>query len=423
MKNTNSNTFSMKDMAVNAKTASRVAAQLTTTEKNTLLNAIADAIEANSENIINENAKDIDAGRTKGLTQAMLDRLILTEQGVKDISSAIREIVALTDPVGDISSLSLRPNGIQVGKMRIPLGVIAMIYEARPNVTAEAAALCIKSGNAVVLRGGSEAIHSNLAIARCLHKVLTAHGCDKNVVSVIPDTSRSVIAELLKQKDTIDLVIPRGGEGLIRYVSENSQIPVIQHFKGVCHLYVDKYADLEKAVNILVNGKTQKPSACNAFETFLVHQGIATKFLPLAAKALVQSANVKVHACENSLSYFENGQLATIDDYHAEYLAQEIAVKIVANFDNAIAHINEYTSDHTEVIITQDISRSQAFIRQINSSVVMVNASSRFSDGNQLGLGSEIGISTSKLHAYGPMGLEALTTEKFVVYGDGQIRE
>jgi glutamate-5-semialdehyde dehydrogenase len=419
----NTTAFSMKQMATNAKVASRVAAQLTTTEKNTLLNAIANAIEANSENIISENTKDIDAGRAKGLSQAMLDRLVLTEQGVKDISAAIREIVALTDPVGDVSNLALRPNGMQVGKMRIPLGVIAMIYEARPNVTAEAAALCIKSGNAVILRGGSEAIHSNLAIANCLHKVLTEHSCDKNVVSVIPDTSRDIIEQLLKQKESIDLVIPRGGEGLIRYVSENSQIPVIQHFKGVCHLFIDKSADLTNAVNILVNGKTQKPSACNAFETVLVHQDIATEFLPLAAKALFESAQVKVHACENSLGYFEDGQLATNDDYHAEYLAQEIAVKVVESFDDAVAHINEFTSDHTEVIITQDISRSQAFIRQINSSVVMVNASSRFSDGNQLGLGSEIGISTSKLHAYGPMGLEALTTEKFVVYGDGQIRE
>jgi glutamate-5-semialdehyde dehydrogenase len=410
-------------MATDAKTASRVAAQLTTTQKNILLNAIADAVEANSASIISENNKDIEAGRQKGLSQAMLDRLVLTEQGVKDISSAIREIVALTDPVGDVSHLALRPNGMQVGKMRIPLGVIAMIYEARPNVTAEAAALCIKSGNAVILRGGSEAIHSNLAIANCLHNVLTEHGCDKNVVSVIPDTSRSVIEQLLKQKETIDLVIPRGGEGLIRYVSENSQIPVIQHFKGVCHLYVDKQADLDKAINILVNGKTQKPSACNAFETFLVHQDIASEFLPLAAKALSEAANVTVHACQQSLPYFDGGLLATDDDYHAEYLAQEIAVKVVASFDDAIAHINEYTSDHTEVIISQDISRSQAFIRQVNSSVVMVNASSRFSDGNQLGLGSEIGISTSKLHAYGPMGLESLTTEKFVVYGDGQIRD
>lgn len=415
--------FNMAAMAANAKTASRAVAQLTTLEKNALLNAIADAIEINSAKIISENSKDIEAGKAKGLAVAMLDRLVLTEQGIKDISSAIREIVALTDPVGDISNLSLRPNGMQVGKMRIPLGVIAMIYEARPNVTAEAAALCIKSGNAVILRGGSEAIHSNLAIADCLHQVLTKHGIDNNIVSVIPDTSRSVIEELLKQNETIDLVIPRGGEGLIRYVSENSSIPVIQHYKGVCHLYIDKCADVNKAINILVNGKTQKPSACNAIETVIVHQDIAEQFLPLAAKALADAANVKVHACEKSLSYFAEGEKATNDDFHAEYLAQEIAVKVVDSFNDAIAHINEFTSDHTEVIVTQDTSRSQQFIRKINSSVVMINASSRFSDGNQLGLGSEIGISTSKLHAYGPMGLESLTTEKFVVYGDGQIRE
>lgn len=415
--------FNMATMATNAKVASRVAAQLTTIEKNTLLNSIADAIEANSDQIIKENSKDIAAGREKGLAEAMLDRLLLTKQGIKDISGAIREIVALTDPVGDIANLSLRPNGMQVGKMRIPLGVIAMIYEARPNVTAEAAALCIKSGNAVILRGGSEAIHSNLALANCLHQVLTEHGVDKNVVSVIPDTSRSVIEQLLKQSDTIDLVIPRGGEGLIRYVSENSRIPVIQHFKGVCHLFIDKYADLNKAINILVNGKTQRPSACNSLETLLVHKDIAAEFLPLAAKALADAANVKIHACEKSLPYFSNAEQATDDDYHAEYLAQEIAVKVVTSYDDAVAHINAYTSDHTEVIVTQDTSRAQQFIRQINSSVVMVNASSRFSDGNQLGLGSEIGISTSKLHAYGPMGLESLTTEKFVVFGDGQIRD
>ena len=415
--------FNMATMATNAKVASRVAAQLTTIEKNTLLNSIADAIEANSDQIIKENSKDIAAGREKGLAEAMLDRLLLTKQGIKDISGAIREIVALTDPVGDIANLSLRPNGMQVGKMRIPLGVIAMIYEARPNVTAEAAALCIKSGNAVILRGGSEAIHSNLALANCLHQVLTEHGVDKNVVSVIPDTSRSVIEQLLKQSDTIDLVIPRGGEGLIRYVSENSRIPVIQHFKGVCHLFIDKYADLNKAINILVNGKTQRPSACNSLETLLVHKDISAEFLPLAAKALADAANVKIHACEKSLPYFSNAEQATDDDYHAEYLAQEIAVKVVTSYDDAVAHINAYTSDHTEVIVTQDTSRAQQFIRQINSSVVMVNASSRFSDGNQLGLGSEIGISTSKLHAYGPMGLESLTTEKFVVFGDGQIRD
>ena len=415
-------TFNMSSMSEGAKIASRAVAQLTTVEKNLLLNNIADAIENNSAEIIKENSKDIEAGRAKGLASAMLDRLLLTEQGIKDISSAIREIVSLTDPVGDISNLSLRPNGMQVGKMRIPLGVIAMIYEARPNVTAEAAALCIKSGNAVILRGGSEAIHSNLALANCLHQVIEEQGIDKNIVSVIPDTSRTVIEELLKQRDSIDLVIPRGGEGLIRYVTENSQIPVIQHFKGVCHLFIDKNADLTKAVNILVNGKTQRPSACNSIETVLVHSDIAEQFLPLAAKALSEAADVRIHACKNSLHYFDAAEQATNDDYHAEYLAQEIAIKIVSSFNDAISHINEYTSDHTEVIVTQDISRSQQFIKQINSSVVMVNASSRFSDGNQLGLGSEIGISTSKLHAYGPMGLESLTTEKFVVYGDGQIR-
>ncbi|PKI15895.1 glutamate-5-semialdehyde dehydrogenase [Colwellia sp. 12G3] len=414
--------FNIATMAQKAKSASRVVAQLNTSEKNTLLNAIATAIEHNSDVIIQENSKDIAAGREKGLSQAMLDRLVLNDKGIKEISSAIREIVALADPIGDIDKLSLRPNGIQVGKMRIPLGVIAMIYEARPNVTAEAAALCIKSGNAVILRGGSEAIYSNLAIAQCLHQVLTTHDVDENIVCVVPDTSRSVIEDLLQQSDTIDLVIPRGGEGLIRYVSENSRIPVIQHYKGVCHLYIDKYADLNKAIDILVNGKTQKPSACNAFETVLVHSDISASFLPLAAKALNDAAQVKIHACKDSIGYFTNAELATDEDYHAEYLAQEIAVKVVNSFDEAISHINQFTSDHTEVIISQDISRSQKFVRQINSSVVMVNASSRFSDGNQLGLGSEIGISTSKLHAYGPMGLEALTTEKFVVFGDGQVR-
>ncbi|TPH13464.1 glutamate-5-semialdehyde dehydrogenase [Litorilituus lipolyticus] len=414
--------FSMDNMAKGSKIASRVAAQLTTIEKNALLNAMADAIEAQADIIINENSKDIAAGEAKGLSAAMLDRLLLTPERVSDISNAIREITSLSDPVGDIANLSLRPNGMQVGKMRIPLGVIAMIYEARPNVTAEAAALCIKSGNAVILRGGSEAIHSNLALAQCLHDVLDSQDIDKNIVSVIPDTSREVIELLLKQRDSIDLVIPRGGEGLIRYVTENSQIPVIQHFKGVCHLFIDKYAALNKAIDILINGKTQRPSACNAIETLLVHQDIANEFLPLAAKALADAAQVKIHACDNSIKFFKNAEQASIEDYHAEYLAQEIAIKVVSSFDDAIKHINEYTSDHTEVIVSQDTSRAQKFIRQINSSVVMVNASSRFSDGGQLGLGSEIGISTSKLHAYGPMGLASLTTEKFVVLGDGQVR-
>ena len=404
-----------------AKQAALVVAQLSSDEKNAVLLKMADAIVDNCAEIITENAKDIVAGKEKGLTSAMLDRLLLTEQAVSDIANAIREIVRLDDPIGHINNLTLRPNGIQVGKMRIPLGVIAMIYEARPNVTAESAALCLKSGNAVILRGGSEAIHSNLALAKCLHQVLEQANIDKDCITVIPDTSRSVIELLLQQRQSIDLVIPRGGEGLIRYVTEHSQIPVIQHFKGVCHLFIDKYADLNKAINILVNGKTQRPSACNALETVLVHADVAKELLPKMVLAL-QPAHVKVHACSQSLPYFDNAELATEEDFHAEYLAQEIAIKVVDGFQQAISHIQTYSSDHTEVIVTQDITRSQRFIRSINSSVVMVNASSRFSDGGQLGLGSEIGISTSKLHAYGPMGLTALTTEKFVVLGDGQVR-
>lgn len=416
-----SKNFDITSAARQARIASRQVAQLTTIQKNAILIAMAAGIEAETVSILKENEKDIQAGREKGLSDSMLDRLLLTEQRVLDIADAIREIAKLPDPIGGMANVSLRPNGMQVGKMRIPLGVVAMIYEARPNVTAEAAALCIKSGNAVILRGGSEAIYSNIALANCLHRALEENILDKNMVCVIPDTSRSVIKVLLQQSDSIDLVIPRGGENLIRFVTENSRIPVIQHFKGVCHLFVDKFADITKAINILVNGKSQRPSACNALETLLVHKDIVEVFLPGAAEAL-GDFNVKVHACEESKPYFANAELATKADFHAEYLAQEIAVKIVDSFDGAIFHINEFTSDHTEVIITQDTTRSQQFIRQINSSVVIVNASSRFSDGGQLGLGSEIGISTSKLHAYGPMGLNELTTEKFVVIGDGQVR-
>ncbi|WP_077284332.1 glutamate-5-semialdehyde dehydrogenase [Cognaticolwellia aestuarii] len=414
--------FDIAKSAALAKQAALTVAQLTSAEKNSLLLQMADAIVDNCAAIISENVKDVNAGQTKGLAPAMLDRLKLTEQGVNEIANAIREIVRLDDPIGHINNMALRPNGIQVGKMRIPLGVIAMIYEARPNVTAESAALCLKSGNAVILRGGSEAIHSNIALAACLHQVLEQANIDKNCITVIPDTSRSVIELLLKQRESIDLVIPRGGEGLISYVTEHSQIPVIQHFKGVCHLFIDKYADFTKAINILVNGKTQRPSACNSLETVLVHGDIAAELLPKIVLAL-KPAQVKVHACQQSLTYFPGAVLATNADYHAEYLAQEIAIKVVDSFTQAISHIQMYSSDHTEVIVTQDITRSQCFIRSINSSVVMVNASSRFSDGGQLGLGSEIGISTSKLHAFGPMGLTALTTEKFVVFGDGQIRD
>jgi len=413
--------FNIAQAAQLAQQASWQVAQLSTAQKNNLLLLMADRIEQQQVELIKQNQKDLEAAQTNGVAEAMLDRLRLTLPRIIDIANAIREIVTLADPVGEMEHVVLRPNGMQVGKMRIPLGVIAMIYEARPNVTAEAAALCLKSGNAVILRGGSEALNSNLALANCLHQVLQEQGYNPNMVTVIPDPSRTVIGQLLQQKTYIDLVIPRGGEGLIRYVTEHSQIPVIQHYKGVCHLYVDKYAALNKATDILVNGKTQRPSACNSLETLLVHQDIAEQFLPLAAQALLP-AKVKIHACEQSIGYFTGAQLATEQDYHTEYLAQELAVKVVDSFDVAIEHIQCYGSNHTEVIVSQDYSRAHSFVRRINASVVMINASSRFSDGGQLGLGSEIGISTSKLHAYGPMGLTALTTQKFVVFGDGQIR-
>lgn len=416
-----SDTFDVSALAAKAKQASLSVAQLDTPNKNKLLTAMADNIVANSQHIINQNSLDIAHGEQQGLSTAMLDRLLLTPERIDGIAKAIMEIVNLPDPVGSKSATQRQASGIEVAKMRIPLGVIAMIYEARPNVTAEAAALCVKSGNSVILRGGKEALHSNLAIADILHKTLTEHDLAKEIVTVVPNPDRSVITTLLTLSNYIDLVIPRGGEGLIRFVTEHSRIPVIQHFKGVCHLFVDKYADINKAINILINGKTQRPSACNSLETVLVHTDIAEDFMVFAATALAKF-NVKVHACEQSIEYFYNAELATEADFDAEYLAQEIAVKQVSSFDDAIHHIQKHSSDHTEVIVSQDYSRANEFVRRINSSVVMINASSRFSDGGELGLGSEIGISTSKLHAFGPMGLEALTTEKFVVFGDGEIR-
>ncbi len=417
--------FSISQMAKAARKASFNVANLNQQQKNAALEAMAAKLIERTPLILEENLKDLDAGRANGLTEAMVDRLRLTPERVEDLASALREVIALEDPVGKISNINIRPNGIRVGKMKIPLGVIAMIYEARPNVTAEAAALCLKSGNAVILRGGKEALNSNLVIATCLHEALTEQNIDPNAISVVPDPDRGVMNELMTLSDDIDLIIPRGGEGLIRFVSENSRIPVIQHFKGVCHLYIDKDADFDMALELLLNGKTQRTGVCNSLETLLIDKACAAEFLPLAAKALVEK-KVKIHACKDSLSSFEaagaEASLATVDDWHAEYLALELAVRVVEDFDAAITHLEEYSSGHTEVICTNNYQRANEFTRRVNSAVVMVNASSRFSDGGQLGLGAEIGISTSKLHAYGPMGLESLTTEKFVVTGDGQIR-
>ncbi|MFT4938025.1 MAG: glutamate-5-semialdehyde dehydrogenase [Paraglaciecola sp.] len=413
--------FSITDAARKASIASRQVAKLSALQKNTLLHDIAARMLSQTAQILVANEKDLANGRTLGLDPAMLDRLKLTPQRIQGIADAVYEIASQDDPVGSINNIKRMPSGIQVGKMRIPLGVIAMIYESRPNVTIDAAALCLKAGNAVVLRGGKEALYSNLALAECIRHALEKHQLDPAIVTVVPDPDRAVMNELMTLDQYIDLIIPRGGEGLIRFVCENSRIPVIQHYKGVCHLYVDSAADEVKALNLLENGKTQRTSVCNSLETLLVHQDIAGSFLPKAA-TLLAAHETKIHACERSIEHFSGGLAATEEDWHAEYLAMEIAVKVVTDFDAAIEHIETYGSGHTEVIVTQDYSRAQEFIRSVNSAVVMANASSRFSDGGQLGLGAEIGISTSKLHAYGPMGAESLTTEKFIVMGDGEVR-
>lgn len=413
--------FSIADAAKQAKKAARQVANLTAGQRNQLLSDIAETLLSNTSEILEANKKDLAEAKNNGLDAAMLDRLALDPKGIQGIANAVLEIAAQPDPVGSISKVERMPSGIQVGKMRIPLGVIAMIYESRPNVTIDAAALCLKAGNAVILRGGKEALHSNLALAKCIERALAKQQLDPAAVVVVPDPDRGVMNELMTLNESIDLIIPRGGEGLIRFVSENSRIPVIQHYKGVCHLYVDSAADETKALSLLKNGKTQRTGVCNSLETMLVHQDIAPSFLPKAA-ALLAEHNTVIHACENSINYFSGAQKATEDDWHAEYLAMEIAIKIVTDFEQAVEHIEEYGSGHTEVIASQDYSKTQAFIRRINSAVVMANASSRFSDGGQLGLGAEIGISTSKLHAYGPMGAESLTTEKFIVMGDGEVR-
>ncbi|MCY7294781.1 glutamate-5-semialdehyde dehydrogenase [Alteromonas sp. a30] len=418
--------FSVSQAAKQAKTAARQLAKLTSQQKDAVLLSVAEQLEADIPNILAANQKDLDAAKENGLAESLQDRLKLDEGRVKAIANAVRDIARQDDPVGSINNIKSLPSGIRVGKMRIPLGVIAMIYEARPNVTIDAAALCIKAGNAVILRGGKEALYSNLAMASCLHNALKEHGIGVDAAVVIPDPDRAIMQELMTLSEDVDLIIPRGGEGLIRYVTENSRIPVIQHYKGVCHLYVDAEADLSKALNILDNGKTQRVSVCNSLETLLVNQAVAAEFLPEVAK-LFQDKSVKVHACERALPYFEGlantqAELASEDDWNAEYLAMEIAIRVVDDFDMGVEHIQDYGSGHTEVIVTQNYSLANRFTREVNSAVVMVNASSRFSDGGELGLGAEIGISTSKLHAYGPMGAESLTTEKFVVLGEGQIR-
>ncbi len=408
-------------IAAKASSAAKAVANLTTEQKNFVLQSMANHIRSASTAILTANKDEVAAASANGTSAAMLDRLTLTQDRIEVMARAIEQIIALPDPVGATRHIEQRPNGINIEKRRIALGVICMIYEARPNVTADAGALCFKSGNAVILRCGREAIQTSLAIAAAMQQALREHDLPDEVVSIVPDPDRELMLALLKQDQYIDLVIPRGGEGLIRFVTEHSRIPVIQHYKGVCHLYADQSADLSMALSLLLNGKVQRPGVCNALEGLLVNKHIAADFLPMVARALAQH-DVVVHACAQSIGYFNQAQLIGEDEFGQEYLAPEIAVRIVDDLDAAMAHIDQFGSQHTEVICTADQANAERFIRQVDSAVVMHNTSSRFSDGGELGLGAEIGISTSKLHAYGPMGLEALTTEKYVVTGSGQTR-
>ena len=411
----------IKTISQAAKSASKKLAILSEEEKNAVLLAMAKNIKEAQPAILEANKIDLKNAADMELEASFVDRLTLNSERIDDMVTGIKEIVALDDPIGSRKAVTTRPNGLEIEKMRIPLGVICMIYESRPNVTADAGALCFKSGNGVVLRGGKEALNSSLAIAAAMHKALEEHNLPKELVAVIDDPARELVLELISQVDSIDLVIPRGGEGLIKFVSDNSKIPVIQHFKGVCHLYVDKDADFEKALRILENGKTQRTGVCNALEGLLVHADIAEDFLPIAAKML-QEKGVKVNACQRSHGFFLSPILLPYSDFGQEYLSLEIAIRTVDSFEQALDHIDEFGSHHTEVICTENEKTAQMFQLAVDASVVMVNASSRFSDGSQLGLGAEIGIATTKLHAYGPMGLESLTAEKFVVTGEGQVR-
>jgi len=409
------------DMAARAKQAGRVMANLSTEVKNRVLLGMAEALVAQREYIRAENAKDLVAGRDKGLSAAMLDRLELSDKVIEAMVTGLKEVAALPDPVGEVSAMARRPNGILVGRMRIPLGVIGMIYESRPNVTVDAAALCLKSGNAIILRGGSEAIHSNLALAKVLRDVLAAERIDPAALQVVPTTEREAVNHLLRLEEYIDLIIPRGGEGLIRFVAENSRIPVLKHYKGVCHVFVDASADIDMAVAIVLNGKTQRPGVCNALECILVHRDVAPAFLPKVAAAL-GAAGVELRGCTATKAIVADCTPAGDSDWGMEFLDLILAVKVVDDIDAAMDHIARYGSQHTENIVTADYANAQRWLREVDASAVMVNASTRFNDGGQFGLGAEIGISTTKLHAYGPMGLEELTTRKFIVYGDGQVR-
>jgi glutamate-5-semialdehyde dehydrogenase len=411
----------MKAVGQQARAASRIVAQADTNTKNHALENIATAILLNTNKLLAANIKDVAAAKANGLDEASVDRLTLTEKTIQGMAEGLRQIAALADPIGEISDMKYRPSGIQVGKMRVPLGVIGIIYESRPNVTADAAGLCLKSGNAAILRGGSEAIHSNQAIAACVHQGLREAGLPETAVQVVNTTDRAAVGELITMKEYVDVIVPRGGKSLIARISEEAKVPVIKHLDGICHVYIDDEADLVKAVRIADNAKTHRYGVCNAMETLLVNASVAAQVLPELC-AIYTKKGVELRGDDASRKLVSQMKAATEEDWRTEYLAPILSVRIVANVDEAIDHINTYSSQHTDSIVTENYTKAMRFLREVDSASVMVNASTRFADGFEYGLGAEIGISTDKIHARGPVGLEGLTSQKFIVLGNGQIR-
>ncbi len=411
----------MQGLGRAARSAARVLGRSTTAVRNGALESIADAIDATVTTLHEANLRDLQAGRQRGLETALLDRLELTEARIAAMSEGLRQIVALPDPVGQITDLNYQPSGIQVGRMRVPLGVVGIIYESRPNVTADAAGLCLKSANAVILRGGSEAFHSNQAIADCIDVGLRKVGLPVECVQVVETTDRAAVGTLIRMQDDVDVIVPRGGKSLIRRISEEARVPVIKHLDGVCHTYVDDRADLEMAIQVSMNAKTQRYGTCNTMETLLVARDIAARLLPPLAQQL-RAAGVELRGCEETCALVSDTVPATEEDWDTEYLAPVLAIRVVAGLDQAMDHIAAHGSAHTDAIVTDDIGRARRFLREVDSSSVMVNASTRFADGFEYGLGAEIGVSTDKLHARGPVGLAGLTSQKFVVLGEGHVR-
>lgn len=411
----------MVEVGQQARAAAAQVARSATSTRNLALLAMAEALDVARQELALANSRDLEKARENGLEPAMMDRLELTAARIDDMIAGLHQVASLADPIGEITNMTYRPSGIQVGKMRVPLGVIGIIYESRPNVTMEAASLCIKSGNAAILRGGSEAIHSNQAIAQCIARGLAEAGLPDSAVQVIKTTDRSAVGELITMPDYVDVIVPRGGKGLIERISRDARVPVIKHLDGICHVYIDSHADPEKAISIALNAKTHRYGTCNTMETLLVDEEIAEDILPLLGQAF-EAKEVELRGCEKTRAVLPRVIAATEEDWHTEYLAPILAVRVVSGLDGAIAHINHYSSRHTDSIVTENYTRARRFITEVDSASVMVNASTRFADGFEYGLGAEIGISTDKIHARGPVGLEGLTSQKYVVFGDGHVR-